>query len=399
MDETPEVNRNPDPSPEVKQELSEQAAPVDTAFASPASARKRSPKALLFAIIVIILVVLLGGSAAGYTIWYQNSDKVVHDAILHAMKAKTISSTGTISYTAEGFKLNLDIDGKTTGEAGELSIDATIAIDAPDMKQEFSANGTGRLVGDTLYVKFKGVKDIVEKTLAGSTGGQIPEYATDMFDKIEDKWISIKPSDYKDFSSQAAEQQTCITDVWNRFRTEKAMTNEVATLYKKNQIVIIKEKLGSKNVNGTSSLGYEIEYDEQAATSFAQGLKETELGKALVNCSDDTSLDNIADSFKNQTSEESPKIELWVSKLGHEVTELSINKASDKLPTFSVVLQPTFNRTDAIEAPTDATSLETILGEIRETIMNSYMNTVPEMEDIPTIPAEFEGQINFQPTL
>lgn len=393
-----DVKTNPDVTPETKESLEEKAAPVETSFASPA--RKRSPKKLiLIAIIAAIIVALIGGSALGYSLWYQNPDKVVHDAVLNVIKAKTVSSTGTITFTRDDLKMDITFDSKSGENQGELSATAKITVDTPEMRQDFEMSGIGRAVNDTLYVKLSGVKSIAEDT-AEQSGGLIPGYAANIFEKIEGRWISIKASDYQQINEDISKKQTCLTDLMEKMRPDSSLANEVTDLYRDNQIVIIKEELGSKDVNGTGSFGYKVGLDKDAAVSFTKGLGGTGFGKELKNCDEDIDFNEIVDEISKEVSENEnePVVELWVSRFGHEVTEVSASGNLNDKDAFTVILQPVFNKEITVEVPEDATSMKTVLQEIQQAILQHYMEMYSTIETLPeSLDIEIDPQL--QPTV
>lgn len=385
MDNTTRDNQAPATPPEPTPEAPAVQGNEAPAQPDPASPRPkwRSPKVLAAGIAAAALVVIGGGSALAYTMWYQNPDKVVHDAIMHMVQAKTMSVAGTVSYKGDGVTVDVDLDSKQGAEgSGEFTVNAKVAIDTAGMKEDFNATGTGRYIDDTLYIKLSGLRDVVDD-VARQSGGQIPEYAADIFDKIEDKWISIKASDYQDINEEISKQQTCFTDLMEKTQSDKSMTNELMQLYRDNQVVVVKDELGSKSVNGNGSLGYTVEVDKDATVSFVKGLDGTAFGKELKNCDETIDFNEIASDINEETIEEEdvPTIELWVSRFGHRLTEFSIRGGNDEDGTLNILMNPLFDQEVTVEAPSDATPLKTVLEDIQNTIMEYYMNASSE-EDL-----------------
>ena len=389
--QTPEVAPQPS-SPPVSTEPTMPAAgtPIEPAK------KGRSPKILVGGIIAAILVILGAGAVFGYSMWYQNPDKVVHDAMMNLIQAKSMSMTGTATFKSDEITMDITLDSKSSETNGEFNVDAKVAIDSGDMKQEFNAKGAGRMVDETLYVKVSGIRDLVEDVTAQSEG-QIPAYASSIFDKIDDKWISIAPSDYQDIDESISKQQVCLTDLMKKAQSDKAMTREITDLYKKNQIITIKEQLGSKEVAGVSSLGYKVGFDTVKAASFTTGLADTSFGKELKECSDDIDFKEMADSFNEEAADNSAEVstELWVSTFGHTVTAFNV-RGSDAGNTVDIAILPTFNTNVAVEAPADATSLKTVLEEIQQAIMESYSELYSDdmmMSESMLSEFEFESEV------
>lgn len=379
MDENPNNDTSLEtPTPDTVAEPAPTPTPVvEQKTEVPAKAKKKSPKTMLAGIAAAALIVIGGGGAAAYTQWYQNSDKVVHDAIVSLINTKTLTATGTILYEDKDTKVTVNLDTKNGETGSEMAVKANIAIDNEDMKQDFDLEGVGRFIDDTVYIKVSGIKGVIEEMPGIDSATEVPAYLDSVIEMVEDKWISIKSSDYAEMSEEVANQQECLTDAYKKILTDKSAKKEIEDLYKDNQIIVIKKELGSKSVNGTSSFGYEIEADESAAKAFAEGLENTTIGKEIKACSDDVDFDDITEDFKTESGSESidkPTVELWVSKFGHNITELSIKGNSGDDNSYSAVLQPVFNANVSIETPEDATSLKTIIDEIQTAMTQHYMN-------------------------
>ena len=350
-------------------------AQVVTTTPSPqAPAKKKPAKLVVGGIIAGVFVVLGAGSALAYTQWYQNPDKVVHDAIINAVQAKSVSMDGNISYKSKDVDVKVTLDSKSKAPNGELNAKASISVDTTDFKHTFDANGSARVVGDTVYVKLSGIQKIVD-TFGEESDDPIPGYVTTIVKKIDDKWLSIKASDYEDVSKEASEQQKCLTNLSEKMHSDKAMMDEVTKLYKEHQIITVKQNLGSKTINGTGSLGYEVEANKDAAVRFVKGLKDTKLGKELTSCNKEVDFDDIANDLGKETEKNKAtgKVELWVSRFGHEITEVRASGNQDD-DTLDMALRPIFNKEVAIEAPKDATSLKSLMDDIQNAIMESYMS-------------------------
>lgn len=360
--------------PVTPEQAAEGTAPTQSAFAPPS--KKRSPKLVIGGIIAGALVLFGGISAVAYTQWYQNDDKVVHDAILHAVQAKAMATTGTVVYEDKDTKVTVELDGKGNDTAGEFNVKADISINNTDMKHDLTVNGSGRMVNDTLYVKLGGIKTFVAD-MGRESATDVPSYLTTIVEKIDDKWISIKPSDYTDVDEQLAGQQECFMNLSKKIESDAGMRKEVTKLYRDNQIVTVEESLGSKNVNGTGSLGYIIAFDTDATATFVKDLKDTALGKELRECNDEIDFDKIAEDLTKEAADTTnpvPTIELWASRFGHKITELTVRGDTENNGTMQMVFQPTFNGQVTVDEPQDAISLKTLMDDIQSSITNYYMD-------------------------
>lgn len=357
--------------------------PLPMAVETPETPQKKKSTRFIIGGIAAAVIVLLGaGGALAYTQWYQNPDKVIHDAIIQAVQAKSLSTTGDVSYKAEGVDVKMTLDSKSKAPNGEINAKATVAVDTPDFKHTFDASGSVRIVGDTVYARLSGIQKIINDMREESTGS-IPTYVDDIVKKIDDKWISINASDYEDTSKELSEQQTCFTKLAEKVQSDKAMMDEVTKLYKEHQIIVVKEKLGSKAVHGVNSLGYKVGIDKDATAAFIKGLDGTTLGKEMKSCSKDIDFEKIAKDATDESSKDTKtegKVELWVSQFGHELTEV-VADGKDDDASLTMTLQPIFNKDSTIEAPKDATPLKTLTEDIQNMVMHYYMGNTYMSDD------------------
>lgn len=392
--ENPNNTQVPDSAPETVTPLvPDQTAPTQAVLTKPPK-KRRSLKLMIAGGIAALLVILGAGSALGYTMWYQNPDKVVHDAVIGLMKVKTASSTGTIVYKAEGVTMDISLEGKSAESTSEIALSAKISIDNGQMNQAFEAKGVGRIIGDTIYFKVTGIKDIVDDVMAQS-GGAISLSATEIYDKFEDKWISVKPSDYQQFDESIAKQQTCLTNLMKKVQSDNTLRNEVADLYRKNQIISVKEELGEKKVGDTASLGYKVAIDTDKAASFATGLENTTLGKEIKNCDENIDFKELAEDITGETNTNTtpPTIELWASKFGHTLTEVNITANDTNGGNLAIAMQPSFDGDITIETPSDATSLTAVLEDIQRALTESFSQMYGEQMTLPT---DLEAGLNLE---
>jgi len=71
-------------------------------------------------IIVGVLAVLGGGLVSAYTFWYSNPNKVVSDALINTITAKTSIYAGNINVDSDNTKVRVSINAQTSGITGSL---------------------------------------------------------------------------------------------------------------------------------------------------------------------------------------------------------------------------------------------------------------------------------------
>lgn len=365
---------NDQPTISTEQPASQTTQPPQAFGMPPQPQPRKKNKKLLWGIIISAVVVLLGtGVTLGYNLWYQNPDKVVHDAIVNAfIKAKTASATGTMDVQTKEYSVKLAFDGEADNNAaGQASVKADISI--KEAKLDLTVKGTFVTKDDALYFKLENIRDTYDK-IAKSQGmeAETPAYINTIIEKLDGKWISIKPSDYEEYSKETADTQKCTTEVTQKFAKDKDMQNEVVTLYKKHHIVVVDKKLGSKTIDGVGSLGYKVSISKDNTEAFVRGLADTKVGKELTTCDKSIDFKKTADDIsKDKESSNKPELELWVSRFGHEITEFNASAKEDD-NSASLVFRPVFNKNVTIDAPADASSFKDVMKDIQEAAQAYY---------------------------
>lgn len=357
------------------------SAPSSVPTSPPAvSSTKKSPMSkkkktfLIGGIVAGVLILLSGGSALAYNVWYQNPDKVVHDAIINAVAAETVSATGKLTVETDDFTMQLDVTSKSNLSEG--AADITAKINAKEVDLSLELDGSGVVKDGAYYFKLDNATEVLE-AYKKSGNDPMPPAADAIVKKIDGRWISVKPSDYKEISEAMAKQQTCLTDAVAKVQDDAAMRKEITDLYRANRIVAVKEKLGSQVINDTGSLGYKVQFDTDATEAVIRGMSDTEFGKSIKKCDSQIDFNKVADDFAKtfkESSKDAPEftVELWVSRFGHEVTRFIVN-GGDKEGVIDLVVDPVFNEDISVEEPSDAISIQELFEDIFRMMMTSQM--------------------------
>lgn len=356
--------------------------PVSTIF-TPTPPKKRKKGLIIGGIVAAAIVLFSGVGVLGYNVWYQNPERVVFDALMNAFKAKTVSGNGELTITSDDVAVKVTFEGKGDGSDG--LIDTTVIVDGKGDAADISLDVKAALLvkGDTIYFKLDNVRKAVDN-LAASLG-DAPEFLDPIIKKIDGQWISVKASDYEDVSKELAEQQRCVTKVFEDVSSSDSMKQGVISLYKENKFLNIDKQLKPKSVNETGSLGYEISVNTDATKSFVKGLSDTDFGKALKECDDSVSFDDLADAVTSASDSMGGNgtTELWVSRFGHQITEItSTDKSDDFSSTF--VFRPVFNKDVVIETPSDVITVKQLQKDIEkafEEYSTQYYSNEYDLED------------------
>lgn len=338
-------------------------------FVPKKSGRKKG--LIIGGIIAAVLVVLGAGSAFAYQFWYQNPEKVVTDAIMNAITAKTITYTGSVDAKTDSGEIKLEIDGASGNAQGNLNVKATVDFEGTPV----TLTGSG-LMDDkgTLYFKLKNVKGLVESFRA-----TLPAESQSMFDqfiaKIDDRWIKVSSDDMKDFSEEYSRSQKCFTDTIEKVKNDEAMSNEIANVYKKNKFLTITQDLGSKD----GSMGYSVKTNADAGKGFVKELKNTKVYASLKDCDSSFSIDENDIKTDNKAADET-KIEVWVSQWTHQITKVILHDETGP-DTGNILFVPTFNKPVSVTAPKDAVTLDELKTEIESLAQSFYAGTLSEQPE------------------
>lgn len=332
--------------------------PTDSVVTSKPGGKK---KWMMIGGIIAGAIVLLGGiGAAAYNVWYQNPDKVIGDAMVNALHAKSLAYTGSMTVKDKGGSLlgdvKLTLEGKNTRTDSELNVKLTLAYGGKD----YVIAGSGVADKDgNLYVKVNDAKKLVDNF---TDGMELPASIATIVTKIDSKWIKISAADLKDVSEDYSKTQKCTSDVIKKYENDSAAINQVVDLYSKNRFIEVTQKLGSKN----GSLGYVIDGNSEKAKAFVKGLNDTTIMKAMVACDASFKLDsNDLASDTKSDSKSTTRVEVWVDRWSHQLTKISMTDVSDESDT-SLVFEPIFGGDVTVTIPKDAISLSELQADIQK---------------------------------
>lgn len=337
------------------------STPAPSPFPTQAPAKKR--KGLVLAIIAVVLAVLVGGGVLAYNFWYQNPEKVVTDGMINALRAKTITYTGSVVVTGDT-KMKLELEGANSAAAAKLNAKLTFAIEDKDYVLEAYALFDQK--GD-LYVKAKNLN-----ALAGVYQEALPPESVELVDtlvaKINDQWIKISADDLAMYSEDASEKQKCTSDAIKKYQDDKEAIAEVSNAYAKNKFFIIDKELGSKD----GSLGYSIKGDREKAKAFLGDIKNTKIYKSLHECDPSITIDEEKDSEEvSGEDKQEARVELWVERWSHTITKLSAtSKEKDTNNQLDILFQPKFDQKVEIAAPDTSITLKQLQADIEELLMS-----------------------------
>lgn len=348
----PTENEDTHPAAQIISSDADTKPPVSTMSSQTPS--KKSKKPLIIGIIIAAAVVVLGGgSALAYTL-YQAPQKVITDAIVGLVTAKTSSYTGTIAIDSSGTKAQVELTAKSAAAAG--SVTAKITVSLSGKTYTLTGDGMTTSSGD-LYIKLSHLDDVVAfvKAEAGNTTGSLIDT---LQTKIDGTWIKISASDLSSFSSDASKAQSCYASALDKYKNDTSASKEITNLYSKYPFITVEKNLGIES----GSIGYQLTGDKTEYKSFVDGLSTTAIYKTLHDCDssftiDDSSL-SAADSSKGTGT-----LQVWVSQWSHQLTKVVAHSNSDGT-NFDATITPTFNQAVTVDAPAKSITLAELQSEI-----------------------------------
>lgn len=347
------------------------AAPVFGSDASssvptPPKAPKKKKMIIIGAIIIGALGLLSGGTAAAYNLWYQNPDKVVMDAVGSLLQSGTSTHKITLDVKTKDVAMKISVDAKVAeSPASEADINATLTYGGKD----YTVKGATLTDKDgNLYLKLNDVKALLTEFVGSET--DLSSF-NDLITKVDGQWIKVSSDDLKSVSEDYSKTQTCVTNALKSL-DDKATIDELTDVYKKNQFIVVGDKIGAKDVDGTASLGYKVTIDEAKTKSFYTSLGETKVGKALTAC--DSSFDFKASDLDSSTdnSKTTTEAQVWASRFGHQLTEFDVTSKDNDGTTATVVWNPKFVKGVTVETPAKSVPVNELMTDIGNAYSNYY---------------------------
>ena len=372
------------------------SGPAVDATLTPAPNKSRKKAIIIGAIVAGAIIVLGGGGASAYFLWYQNPNKVVTDALVHAMTAKTVAVTGTIELKNDDYEIKLEASGRNSLEANS-TFGAKLTFSSDDVKYTVDGEAVYSAEGD-IYVKVKDVQGLVDSFEKQSDGAVSFDAFSSVIKKIDGNWIKIGKEDLGDYSEDYEKAQKCLADVSKSLDSDasfrKTVQNETEKLYKENQFILISDSIGSRTIGGQGSLGYTLSGDRDKADAFFTAFESTRLGTKIKDCDNSIKFaDLIPEADKSDTKDTSKTtIELWVSRFGHEITEVNV-KGSDDDANGTIVINPIFNKNETVEIPKDSIGVKELQADIEaayEDLYGSYEDT-----DYTTTDVDVNTNVNY----
>lgn len=346
----------------------------------------RRKKLIIASVVSALLLVLVGSGSAVYAFWYQDPDKVLSDAMVNSLLAKTVTMKGSATIKQDKIKVTTAFEGSSgygQGSSASVTASLTQGTDAPmklgvstvvDAKGNYFLKPSGLKELSEQYTKSLNSTD--EQSIDGVSKVQIEEmqkqYKTlidNFIAKIDNKWIKFSLDDLKKISEDAAKQYECANNVVAKLRDDSTMLQELGKLYQDHKVVVVKQELGTKD----GAIGLAVGTDRQTEIAFVSGLKETKFNKQLRACYENhkTPIDEITyDNDAKSGAEEAAKYrtELWINQWTHTLEKVIVTDVdTDTSKTeYSVTIQTSFGQPVTIQTPASSKTYDELQKDIED---------------------------------
>lgn len=382
------TNLEAEPSPSTQSDAAPAQATQPTPPSSIQSPKKRGK--LVAIIIAVVVVLLLAGAAVAYKFWYQSPNKVLGDALIHALDTNTAT---TVNGTASAGNDDASFSSTIAGSAlkGQSTADATLklTLKSGEYKGEtFDLKGSTMLTSDgTIYFKATDIKQLANKLIDMYVKSAFAQYedagyelsAADkakankefhtQFDPIVEKfdgqWIKVAADDLKSQGESTADEYKCFNDAVKHFQNQ-AEVRELGDVYQKNQFIKVTKELGAKD----GSLGYELAIDKDKAKAFGKASDNTAIAKAFNKCDDKnkSTTDTTEATDEAADNTETKSFQVWVSRWTHQFTRVVysgvVKDSSDAKTDVNIDMKFDYSKPVTISAPDSAKSIDDVLKEL-----------------------------------
>jgi hypothetical protein len=331
---------------------------LSSAPQTPRTTRSLHSKRRLLILIGVALALLL--LALTYVYWYQNPKKVVSDAFLNVISAKTVNYAGVVQMTGS-MKMNTTMDGGISPKG--TVVNAKFTFDTQNKQYTLTGNGLLDANGDA-YVKIKDINELIDNYRSAVPAASLSLFDK-IIDKIDDKWIKISAADIKNYNADFAVIQKCSSDAIIKIQDDTATKSTLLELYKNHPFVAIDKTLGVKG----DSLGYSLKIDHDESKSFTTEYKKTTFYKNLVKCDKSYVVDK--DIAKQSTTADGVAVDVWVSRWSHILTKVDVRDEKNKSSTTNLSIETKFNQPVTVEAPKNATTLEKLQNDVQDLLRSA----------------------------
>ncbi len=363
----------------------------DTPFV-PDETPKKSKKKLIIGIVIAVIAVLGLSGTTAFAFYYNNPEKVVADALVNVVTARTQISSGSYTYSdsKNKGKVSLTFDSKSDTPNFKGQLDAKLKVDYEKYKFDLGGSGVLSEKGNA-YFKFDGLEEITNKYLnepeIKAYTDRSPELKNDivaLVKKIDGQYVKLEKSDIQNFWKKYDHKKAsaCYTKVFDTLDKNPSQKKEIQDAYGNNKFVLIKDQ-GSENIAGTDSVKYGINIDLKKYYHASDAFDQTTFSKSLQKCNDqlsDTATDDYKPTeqekkeerkYRDESAEEQQKdfdktkVNIWISRWDHQFTKTTADYTDTENKTnYSLSINYKQNQLITVKDPKGAISMKEFQADI-----------------------------------
>ena len=349
--------------------------------------KKKRKKGLIIGIVSgVIALILLVTAVLLYFLWWQHPQNIVDNAVMSAARVTKARTNGKMTMKfSDQAKVEFDITSNAADSKTKTDIAATITVNT--LSQTLHTKVT--VMSDNkgaLYIKFDDLRGLVNTAVGTMIDAQAQAqgaYGTvdraqiegekrkalaelePKIAKIDGKWLKVSPETVLSEASQDGSK--CFEELAAIVRDDKRALDEAINVYKKHNFLVVDPEAKVESRNGAP--GFEIDLSPNGesarrAKEFSAGMKETTIGKKMIQCYGE----RIFDSSRSSRSSGKVTLRVWADSWSHQLKAFAI-KASDVTSgmELDLVIDVEQGKSDAIEVPTDTAdfkqSFESVFGQ------------------------------------
>lgn len=304
-------------------------------------------------IVISALVVVLGATGIAYAYaWYQSPEKIVLDAAMNAVSAKSANYEGK-TYLFGSKQPQISYSGAFGSGLSKLDVSISMPLGG-DLS---SLNTSLVTTKDDVYLKIDKASQLIDETAPPAFKQSFQAYLPLIRDEVDGKWIKVNQNDI-DLYQPVTHVSRCVTDIFQILTTEQSATQTLAGMYSQHPFFKVDELSQPADAIGK----YRLTLDNAQYEKFKARLYGSAFYASLASCnkkSHDVKSSDVQDLM----------IDVTVNKANRELTEMSIDQG--KASTTRVTLQPRFNAPADIEVPKNTARMSDLEGKA----FQDYMKT------------------------
>ena len=328
--------------------------PVVVTVAAPPKHHSASRRTLI--IIVGALMAVIGTVAVAFAyFWYQQSpDRIVMDAVMHSLDAKSTRYEGKLFLLGSP---EPQITYKGAFGDGKSKLDVTVGM--PSGIEFTQLNTSTVATKDDLYLKIDQASRLISETAPPAIKETFEPHLSLIRQEVDGKWLKVNPSDI-DMYQPITQVSQCAASLFQLFTTsDSSAYNKVFDVYKQYPFLKV-----SESAHSTGQIGkYLLTLDADTYDQFKEKLYKSAFYASLALCNRE------AHDIKTNDIRQMA-ITLTIDKSKREVIDMVMTQGG--VQGSKLVLTPVFNETVSVQVPTETARI----GDIQAKALRSSVQEV-----------------------